>query len=193
MTISGKSLAKHGGIVRNWAIWAFLLLAGMAALPGNARAQAAESANAGHLFLSAGAGGSGFYIQYGERKNLGITAWVDADSIRHFGVEGEGRWLEFHQTADVHVETYLIGGRYHFNVGRMKPYVKGLVGDGRFNFPYNYAYGHYLVVAPGGGVDYHLNRRWSARADFEYQYWPLFTYGAMSSVGGTIGLQYRIF
>lgn len=173
--------------------YAILLPASFLALPRPAAAQANESANAGHAFLSVGGGGSGFYIQYGERKNLGLTAWVDADTIRHLGVEGEARWLEYHQTANVHVETYLIGGRYHFDVGRMQPYVKALVGDGHFNFPYNYAYGNYLVIAPGGGVDYRLSRRWSARADFEYQYWPQFTYGAMSSVGGTVGLRCRIF
>lgn len=173
--------------------YAILLPASFLALPRPAAAQAKESANAGHAFLSVGGGGSGFYIQYGGRKNVGLTAWVDADTIRHLGVEGEARWLEYHQTANVHVETYLIGARYHFDVGRMQPYVKALVGDGHFNFPYNYAYGNYLVIAPGGGVDYRLSRRWSARADFEYQYWPQFTYGAMSSVGGTVGLRCRIF
>ncbi len=174
--------------------WIFLLLVLVMLAPARtASAQAAEAGNAGHIFLNAGAGASGFYLQYGQRKNLGITAWVDADSIRHFGVEGEARWLEYHQVANVHAETYLGGGRYHFEVGRFQPYVKGLVGDGHFNFPYNYATGNYLVIAPGGGTDFRLNRRWSARADFEYQYWPQFTYGAMSSIGGTVGLRYRIF
>lgn len=158
-----------------------------------AHAQASESANAGNVFVWAGGGASGYYVQYGERKIGGLSAWVDADTIRRFGVEGEGRWLEYHQTADVHVETYMIGPRYHFDIGRFQPYVKGLAGAGRFNFPYNYAYGHYLVIAPGGGVDYRLSRHWSARADFEYQYWPQFTFGPMSSVGGTVGLRYRIF
>ena len=122
-----------------------------------------------------------------------MTGFVDADTIRHFGVEAEGRWLEWHQTADVHAETYLIGPRYHFNVGRFQPYVKGLVGLGEFNFSYNYAHGSYAVVAGGGGADYRLNHRWSVRVvDFEYQYWPQFTFGAMNSVGVTTGIRYRI-
>lgn len=193
MTISGNNLYKRIRLVRSAAVWTVFVLSCLAALPRTAGAQAAESANAGHAFVNVGGGGSGFYIQYGERKNLGLTAWVDADTIRHFGVEGEARWLEYHQTANVHVETYLIGARYHFDVGRMQPYVKALVGSGHFNFPYNYAYGNYLVIAPGGGVDYRLSRRWSARADFEYQYWPQFTYGAMSSPGATVGLRFRVF
>ena len=83
--------------------------------------------------------GSGYYLQYGQRKMVGITAFVDADTKRRFGIEAEGRWLEYHQTANVHAETYSIGGRYHFDVGRFAPYAKGLVGFGDFNFPYNYA------------------------------------------------------
>lgn len=196
MNFSGFSQARNSRYagLRRTSLWIALVLVVIAAGSAQmAQAQAKESADAGRGFLWAGGGASGYYLQYGQRKNLGATVWVDADTIRRFGIEAEGRWLEWHQTADVHVETYLIGGRYHFDVGNFQPYVKTLVGAGRFNFPYNYAYGHYFIVAPGGGVDYRLSRRWSARADFEVQYWPQFTYGAMTSPGATIGLRYRIF
>ena len=160
----------------------------------SASGQARESATAGGVSLWAGAGASGYYLQYGARKNLGVTGFVDADTIRRVGIEVEGRWLDFHQVADVHAETYMIGPRYHFNFSRFQPYAKGLVGIGEFNFPYSYAHGSYLVVAPGAGVDYRLSHRWSVRVlDIEYQYWPQFTYGAMSSIGATTGLRYRIF
>src|ERR1019366_1769744 len=167
-----------------------LLIAGPKFMYG----QAAESANAGRAYLWAGAGVSGYYEQYGARKLLGVTGFVDADTIRHFGVEAEGQWLDFHQVANVNVQTYMAGPRYHFDKGKFQPYAKGLVGMGEFNFPYNYAHGSYLVIAPGIGVDYRLNRRWGVRAiDFKYQYWPQFTFGAMSSVGITTGIRYRIF
>ena len=81
---------------------------------------------------------------------LGITAFADMDTKRRIGIEAEGRWLEFHQTANVHAETYSIGGRYHLDLGRFEPYAKGLIGFGDFNFPYNYAHGRYLVVTAGG-------------------------------------------
>jgi hypothetical protein len=155
--------------------------------------QSVESANAGGVSVWIGAGASGYYLQYGGVKNLGLTGFVDADSIRRWGIEGEGRWLDYHQTANIHAETYLAGPRYHFNVGRLQPYVKGLAGVGKFNFPYNYAYGSYFVIAPGAGMDYRLTRRVSVRADFEYQYWPQFTFGPMSSSGVTTGIRYRIF
>jgi opacity protein-like surface antigen len=133
-------------------------------------------------------------VQYGEQKLVGITAFFDADSARRIGIEGEGRWLEFHESASVHAETYMIGPRYHFDIGRFQPYVKGMVGFGEFNFPYNFAHGSYLLVAAGGGVDYRLSRRWSVRlADVEYQNWPQFTFGSMTSVGVSAGIRYRIF
>lgn len=138
--------------------------------------------------------GSGYSVQYGQRKIAGVTAFVDADTKRRFGIEAEGRWLEFHQTANVHVETYSIGARYHFDTGRFAPYAKALIGSGDFNFPYNYAHGRYLVVTGGGGLDYHWTPRFTIRAvDFEFQDWPNFTFGNMTSFGLNAGLRVRFF
>ena len=144
--------------------------------------------------LSAGVAGSGYNLEYGQRKMLGYSAFVDADTKRRIGIEAEGRWLEFHQQANVHAETYAIGLRYHFERGRFQPYAKGLVGIGDFNFPYNYATGRYFIAVAGGGVDWHWRRRIYFRvADFEYQSWPQFTYGAMTSVGVSAGLRVRFY
>jgi opacity protein-like surface antigen len=156
-------------------------------------AQSVEPADAGRTMLSVGVAASGFTLGYGDRKILGISAWVDTDTIRRLGFEGEMRRLEYQQTANVHAETYLSGVRYHFNFGRTQPYLKALGGIGHFTFPYNYAKGSYFVVAGGVGLDYKLNRRWTVRADFEYQQWPQFTYGTMNSLGATVGIRYRVF
>lgn len=162
--------------------------------PRSSRAQVSAPGDQGGLKLSAGATGSGYYLQYGQRKMVGITGFVDADTKRRLGIEAEGRWVEYLQTANVHVETYSIGGRYHFDVGRFEPYAKGLVGFGDFNFPYNYAYGHYLVVTAGGGVDFHWKGRVYVRAaDVEYQDWPNFTFGNMNSFSVSSGLRVRVF
>lgn len=177
---------------RRWLVLVLLLAAfGSARL---ARAQSDESANAGRAFVWAGGGVSGYNLQYGDHNNLGISGFVESDTIRRFGLEAEGRWLEYHQSANIHAETYLGGVRYHFNVDRYQPYVKGLAGLGKFNFSYNYAHGSYFVAAPGAGVDYRLRPRINIRiVDFEYQYWPQFTYGAMTSVGITTGVRFRVF
>jgi hypothetical protein len=160
----------------------------------SAAGQVVQAGRADGDTLFAGVTGSGYYLQYGERKMLGFTGFVDADTRRRYGLEAEGSWMTFHQTANVHASTYTIGPRYRIVLGRYQPYAKALVGIGEFNFPYNYAHGSYLVIAPGGGVDFRLSRRIRFRlADVEYQYWPQFTYGAMSSISVSTGIRFRIF
>jgi hypothetical protein len=157
-------------------------------------AQVVPSGDAGGFTLAAGGTASGYEVQYGEQNLLGIAAVVDADTRRRIGIEGEARWLKFHETDGLHATTWSIGPRYHFSKDKFQFYVKGLIGIGDFSFPYNYAYGRYLVISPGGGIDYRWRRKVSFRlADFEYQYWPRFTYGAMSSYGVSAGIRYHIF
>ncbi len=163
-------------------------------LPSIGRAQVSPEGDKGGLTLSAGVMGSGFTLQYGNRKMLGIAGFVDADTRKRLGLEAEVRMLEFHKTADVHAETYSAGVRYHFNIGKFQPYAKGLFGIGTFNFPYDLAHGTYIVATGGGGVDYALTRRIHIRAvDVEYQDWPEFTFGSMTSLGVSTGIRVRIF
>lgn len=171
-----------------------VLLAVCLCLAQAAQAQVVPTADAGSMRLSAGGALSGYYLNYGEQKLFGPSLFVDADTFRHFGVEGEARWLTFHRTNDEHAATYLVGPRYSRYYGRFQPYVKVLLGAGRFNFPYSLGTDNCLVVAPGAGVDFQLSRRISWRAaDFEYQIWPRFYYGQMSSPGLSTGIRLRIF
>lgn len=173
--------------------WALLLLAALG-LPMHAPSQAAPAAERGGLVLSAGAMGSAFTLQYGDRKMLGITAFVDAESRRRLGIEAEGRLLKFHETANVHASTYLLGPRFHWKLGRWEPYGKALIGEGLFTFPYEFRHEHDLVIAPGGGLDIRINRILQIRAvDAEYQVWPQFSFGSMTSAGVSAGLRFRIF
>lgn len=189
-----RGQSEIGGLRQSarWGLGAAVLMATVCA-PA-ARAQVSPSGDAGGLTISAGALGSGYSLQYGNRKMFAVTTVVDADTRRRLGIEGEGRWIEFHQTANVHAQTYSGGIRYHFDVRRFQPYVKGLIGLGDFNFPYNLATGHYFLVTAGGGLDYRLNARIHIRAaDVEYQDWPQFTYGAMTSFGVSAGVRVRVF
>ena len=191
---SGGRCAGAAAGTRAVAIRVVAILALAAGLASLARGQAAPSGDEGGLGIFAGATGTGSYVQYGERKMLGVTGFVDADGRRRLGIEAEGQWVEFHQSSDVHIETYSIGARYHFVKGRFQPYVKGLVGFGDFNFPYNLATGRFLVVSGGGGLDIRLSRRIYIRAvDFEYQSWPQFTFGAMTTLNASAGLRVRVF
>jgi hypothetical protein len=68
------------------------------------------------------------------------------------------------------------------------------VGFGQFNYPYNLGTDTDLVIAPGGGIDYRITHRIRVRvADFEYQFWPQFHYGALLSYGISSGIRVRIF
>jgi hypothetical protein len=148
----------------------------------------------GGLALSAGGTASGYSLGYGNQKLLGMTAFVDVDGRQHLGVEAEARWLSFYQTNQEHASTYTIGPRYSMYFGRFQPYAKGLVGVGHFTYPFLLAHDDGLVVAPGGGVDFRLTRRIRLRAvDFEYQFWPQFHFGQMSSYGVSTGLRIKIF
>lgn len=173
--------------------YAIAVLAVQGGLTVRSWSQVAPTADRGSAVLSAGATGSAFTVQYGDRKMLGISAFIDAESRRRLGVEGEVRLLTFHQTAGVHASTYLVGPRFHWKSGRFEPYGKALIGEGLFTFPYQYAHGHYLVVAPGGGLDIRVNRYMQIRAiDAEYQVWPQFTFGSMTSAGVSAGVRFHL-
>ena len=156
-------------------------------------AQVAEPANSGGVSVSVGGGITGSWLQYGQRKEFGFMSFLDTDSKSRLGIETEARWLEFNKTADTHVDTYLAGIRYHFNANRWQPYLKLLTGVGEFTFPYDYAHGRYFVSAAGVGTDYRLTRRWGLRLDGEYQRWPQFTFGSISSTSIVVGARYYIF
>ncbi len=177
-------------------VWiAALLITGFAALCPSAHAQVQAAGDKGGARVTVGALASGEALDYGSRKMLGITGFADIDTRRRLGMEAEARWLEFHKTDNVHAETYSIGPRYHFDLGRrIEPYAKGLIGFGHFNYPYNLGTDSDLVITAGGGLDYQLTHRlyWRA-ADFEYQYWPQFHFGGMNTVAVSSGLRLRIF
>jgi hypothetical protein len=155
-------------------------------------AQVAEAAVGGEQRLSLGGFVSGFHLDYGKRTLGGAGIYVDADLNPHLGIEGEARWMFLHQENQTKFNTYLGGPRYQFSsIRRLRPYVKVLAGEATFQFPYKYATGNYFIVSPGGGLDYRINHRIRLRlVDFEYQYWPDFTYGSMSTYGLNCGVSY---
>ena len=178
-----------------YAILPAVLLAFLLGMAGTVHAQVVQAADRGGLMISVGGTASGNYLQYGERKMLGVSGFADFDTPRSLGIESEASFLMFHQTANVHDEVYSIGPRYHRNIGwKLQPYAKALVGLGEFNFPYSYAQGSYLVITPGAGIEYRLSRRIHIRAvDFEYQLWPQFTFGSMSAASVSSGIRVRVF
>jgi len=161
----------------------------------NGAAQALPTASGPGSYVSAGGGVSAFQEDYGQQKIGGAVVFVDVNPTWRYGFEIEGRWLNYHTSEQVTEANYLGGVRVMLwkPGSRLQPYGKFLAGVGHINFPFQFATGNYLAMAPGAGLDIHLNDRWSVRAaDFEYQLWPSFTFGQLKPYGVSVGLRYRI-
>jgi Outer membrane protein beta-barrel domain len=187
---------KTGIDLRVSAFIALLAPALLVASAGVAHAQTTPAGNRGVLQVSVGATGSFDSIQYGSRQMYGAGAFVDAESTGHFGLEAEGRWIEFpSQNDNVHAETYSIGGRWHWVItNHWQPYAKALIGFGSFNYAYGLGQDHDLVVTAGGGMEFRATHRIYFRvADFEYQDWPEAHYSNLIPFNISAGLKVRIF
>jgi hypothetical protein len=176
----------------------FTAIAMMAACfcsPRGTTAQAVYAGESNRLLIFAGAEVSGDSLQYGERRMMGVTGFAEVDSRRRFGLEAEVNRVQLFAEEDETAFTYLAGPRYRFVLGRFQPWMKALAGMGEFNFP---AYTRLpsrsnLVIAPGGGLDYRLNRRIRLRiVDFEYQMWPGFSTAPASAMSVRTGIRIRL-
>ncbi len=189
----------------------FLVL--FAAGAASARAQVVPSATRGGLSLTVGGLGSVYQPDYAgfgvaetaPNRLYGIGAFADMRFSRWVQIEAEGRWQRFNEFEGISQDNYMIGPRlpiHHFRFLRATPYGKVLAGISRMNFEDNEGSGNYASLAYGGGVDFKLTKRFTARGDFEYQQWlrwpnfppsdgipnsALFPYGASAGIG------YRIF
>ncbi|MFP5228913.1 MAG: hypothetical protein ACLGXA_14940 [Acidobacteriota bacterium] len=181
---------------RKWVFWMLMVLA-LGAGASSARAQSPEAAVGDWSSLAVGGSFNATRLQYGQHWLYGGTVFADANFTWRYGIEGETNWEVLHQFEQTHATTYLLGPRFQLagmgQNAQWRPYVKFLVGDGYFNFPYSYATGNYFVMAPGGGLDYRVNSRIRLRLfDVEDQYWPGFTYGSMTNISVSTGVRYRI-
>jgi hypothetical protein len=157
-------------------------------------AQAAPTATGPGPYIALGGLGAIFKTNYGSQTLGGVGGYLDLNPHRDYGVEVEYQTLRFHAQADVKQTTWLVGPRISHGSGRFVPYGKFLVGRGRFDFPYGYAYGHYFVMAPGAGVDFQLNRRIKIRLiQAEYQIWPKFTFGSLQPYGISSGISFTLY
>jgi hypothetical protein len=185
-------------VLPKWIPATALLLTALIVCAGRAAAQEMPTETKPGAFIAAGGTVSAFKLDYGVHRLGGYSAFVDLNLTTHYGIEGEARWLVFNQQANVNTKTYLVGPRVLFDpliLHGVTPYVKFLVGNGKFNFPFNFATGSYFVMAPGAGVDVPIGHsRLSVRLiDVEYQVWPQFSFGNLHTYGASTGISYRIF
>jgi hypothetical protein len=150
-----------------------------AALSGGAASgQAMATASGPGLYFSIGGEVSAFQADYDPRILGGWGVYGDLHVLGRYNIEAEARFLRYNTDEDVTQTHYLIGPRVQVaRAGPLRPYVKFLVGSGRMQYPFKYAEGSFLDLAPGAGLDVHLNDNIEVRViDVEYQFWPKFQY-----------------
>lgn len=132
----------------------------------------------------------------------GIGVFGDFNVRSKYGAEGEARWLHWGGEGAQVESTYLIGPRYRvYQWHHVALWTRFLVGVGSIttsNYPGPDSFqGTIFVYAPGGSVDYRLDRRFALRGDYELQRWPSFavlppdTHG-LEPNGFSLGVVYTI-
>lgn len=157
------------------------------------QAQARATALGPGSYVAIGGGASAFPSDYDQRNIAGAMGFLDVQPTFRYGFEGEARFLRYHTDEGVSQTNYLAGVHVGFSTQRLRPYAKFLVGDTRIQAPFGYAQGTFFTLVPGGGVDYVLNDRWTARVvDLEYQIVPQFIGSNVRNLGISIGLSFRL-
>ncbi len=156
-------------------------------------AQVAPAEEGSPLHFAAGGAVSIINTDWAPRDMIGITAFADATYKAHYGIEVEGRTVQFDQWSTLREDTIGGGGRYVFPIGRFQPFAKGLIGIGSIDFPRvpdwpaNYTHDTFFLYELGGGTDYNLTRKVALRAQYDYQFWPRWPPHGLSPRGITIG------
>jgi opacity protein-like surface antigen len=186
-----------------------ILLLSLLAAPA-AFGQVASSARGGDSTLWAGGEFSYFNPDYGSQSLAGIGAFVDYNLTPKLGVEGEMRWLRWHNSndGDENQSNYLGGVKYRLlHHQRFSVNAKFLLGGVWIDYPYvtdssggkeRIGTGSYFAYVPGGDVEYRVSSHWAARAGYEYQILPSAPGFAGESSNGltphgfSIGVAYRL-
>lgn len=172
-----------------------VLLLGLS-LPSHARAQAIPTASATASF-QAGAGYTIVSPDYGQKRIQGFTGFADYDFGVHLGIELDAHIADLITPLDIGENSYLIGPRYVFPIGKLHLYAKALIGSGNFRVletqdnqgVYN---GWYLAYGFGGGADIRASEHITIRAiDVEAQRWPNFGTDGLTPLVYTFGAAYH--
>lgn len=163
----------------------FVAIFAAAALP--VAAQSSPSASQGGWPLVLGGGFSIFNMDVPQTPSAtsymeGGTFWADWTRIPlmppNLGIEGEFRKISINppsSLSNLSGSTFLVGPTHTWSFSKLAFYAKGMVGHGSMNIPYaNYTRDSGTVWGPGGGAQYPVWNGVTARADYEYQWWPNF-------------------
>lgn len=188
--------------IKAQAAWkTMLVVAGMLAA-SMVHGQAVPSARGGVQSLWVGAEyasfQAGFPVGSSFRMN-GIGGFVNYNWNHQVGIEGHVRILNLNTWNGESQQDYLAGPRYTFlHSNKLRPYAAFQLGMVHIQYPFSMGSGNSFALAPGGGLEYRLSRKWSVRGAYEFQILrntPSFTNEPQFSVkpsGFTGGISYRI-
>ena len=147
--------------------------------------------------IEAGAGVTYLNNDYSTRKNGGVTAWADYDFLHYFHVT-VGADLQLNFTGiispdDIGENSYLLGPRFsHRFYDKYQVYGKIDFGRATISNQLYHTSSSYNVYAFGGGLDYHVARRYNIRAEVDEQKWGNFEPHTLSPITASIGVLYVI-
>jgi hypothetical protein len=129
--------------------------------------------------------GIGLLGQFNWTRRISLDA--SADFLRFSSFHGETQ------------SSFLVGPRYTFlHSNTWRPYARLSLGAVKVHFPFDIGDESYFTIAPAGGLEYRLNRRWAMHTEYQYRFLldsPNFTnepqYGIHPN-GVQVGVTYRI-
>ena len=130
----------------------------------------------------------------------GVSVFAEYHRDARVGMAATASFMKFGGFENETETSFLAGPQVRlFRRARFQPFADGLVGVGRIRYPFAIGTASYFAIAPSGGVDYLLHRRWSVRAEYQYQLWlnsPGYSnepHHPLRPNGIQFGISYRLF
>lgn len=141
---------------------------------------------------------AGFPINSNVRLS-GVGVFGNFNWNYRYGVEAQASFLNLNSWHGETEQDYLAGPRYTFlHSSKWRPYGSFQVGLVKIKYPFSIGTGTSFAIAPGGGLDYRINHKWSIRGSYQYQFLlnsPNFTdepeFGIRPN-GVSVGVSYRL-
>lgn len=167
-------------------LWAAFLAAGYLISSGSVALAQADPTAIADIRLSAFSGITGNFTDMFGGRNLAVTVGGDITLHRSFfgvnpSVEVRGM-IPFDAGHIAGLESIVGGLKLERQLGAVHPYGDLLFGRGAINWQHGgFPSGNVLllrtvttVYSPGVGVDVDVTRKWTAKFDFQYQFWTEF-------------------
>lgn len=178
-----------------------IILSGLLLSTVAAFAQTAPAARGGNSTVWVGGEFSSFNPDYDPSSRVvGPGVFADFNLNDKIGIEGEARFMDWNGYGAQTQRNYLGGVKYRlYRYDRFSLHAKFLIGGDWINYPNQIGNGSYFTYAPGGFVDYRVNRHWAVRGDYEYHILPSapglangYPSHGMTPNGFSIGVAYRL-